>query len=87
MIEEMRDSVEFLEAQLNLGSRLDLVSEHIDEIIDTIKTMMHESTMGEEDRVSLQSLYVRANRVAEKVKEMVKERESSNLKPSSRTWE
>ena len=83
----MRDSIEFLESQLSLGSRIDLISNHIGEIMDTLRIMIQELGMDEEMKVALQSLYVRASSIAEKVKEMARERESRNLKPSSRSWE
>ncbi|MEM2003810.1 MAG: hypothetical protein QXV24_01100 [Nitrososphaerota archaeon] len=89
VISEMKETIQFLEKQLESGSRLELIINHVEDILESLDLMLSDTTLPESMRVQVEGLLIKARYISEKAKNMLDmlERETRNLKPKSRTWE
>ncbi|MEM3588793.1 MAG: hypothetical protein QXE25_02960 [Nitrososphaerota archaeon] len=89
VISEMKETIQFLEKQLESGSRLELIINHVEDILESLDLMLSDTTLPESVRVQVEGLLIKARYISEKAKNMLDmlERETRNLKPKSRTWE
>ncbi|MEM2931998.1 MAG: hypothetical protein QXI61_04050 [Nitrososphaerota archaeon] len=89
VISEMKETIQFLEKQLESGSRLELIINHVEDILESLDLMLSDTTLPESMRVQVEGLLIKARYISEKAKNMLDmlEREARNLKPKSRTWE
>ncbi|MEM3906761.1 MAG: hypothetical protein QXZ17_07840 [Nitrososphaerota archaeon] len=85
----MKETIQFLEKQLESGSRLELIINHVEDILESLDLMLSDTTLPESMRVQVEGLLIKARYISEKAKNMLDmlERETRNLKPKSRTWE
>lgn len=89
IINEMRETVQFLEKQMESGARLELIINHIDDVVESLGIMLSDTTLPENIRVEAEGLFIKARYLAEKTKSMLDmlEKENRNLKTRSRAWE
>lgn len=89
VISEMKETIQFLEKQLESGSRLELIINHVEDILESLDLMLSDTTLPESMRVQVEGLLIKARYISEKAKNMLDMlgRETRNLKPKSRTWE
>lgn len=89
VISEMKETIQFLERQLESGSRLELIINHVEDILESLGLMLSDPALPESVRVEVEELFIKARYISEKAKNMldVLEREARNLKPRSRAWE
>ncbi|MEM3156486.1 MAG: hypothetical protein QXZ49_01035 [Nitrososphaerota archaeon] len=89
VISEMKETIQFLEKQLESGSRLELIINHVEDILESLDLMLSDTALPESMRVQVEGLLIKARYISEKAKNMLDmlERETRNLKPKSRTWE
>ena len=89
IINEIRETIQFLEMQLESGSRIELIINHVEDIIESLGLMLSDTSLPENVRVEAEALYIKARYIAEKAKNILEmqERETRNLKTRSRAWE
>lgn len=89
IISEMKETIKFLEMQLESGSRLELIINHVEDIVESLGLMLSDTSLPENIRVEAEELFIKARYIAEKAKNMLDmlEKETRNLKPRSRAWE
>jgi hypothetical protein len=89
IINEIRETIQFLEMQLESGSRIELIINHVEDIIESLGLMLSDKSLPENVRVEAEALYIKARYIAEKAKNILEmqERETRNLKTRSRAWE
>lgn len=89
IINEMKEAIYFLEKQLESSSRLELVINHIEDIVESLGLMLSDTTLPENVRIEAEALFLKARYISEKAKNMLDllDRENRNLKPRSRAWE
>ncbi len=89
IINEIRETIQFLEMQLETGSRIELIINHVEDIIESLGLMLSDTSLPENVKVEAEALYIKARYIAEKAKNILEmwERETRNLKTRSRAWE
>ena len=89
IINEIRETIQFLEMQLESGSRIELIINHVKDMIESLGLMLSDTSLPDNVRVEAEALYIKARYIAEKAKNILEmqERETRNLKTRSRAWE
>jgi len=89
IIEEIKETLNFLEMQLEAGSRIEFIINHVEEIVESLALMLSDTSLPENIRVEAEALFIKARYIAEKAKNMLEmlERDTRNLRTRSRAWE
>lgn len=65
--EELKDTVDFFEEQLNSGSRLEMVANNVSEIIETIESLLLDPRLSASTLASFEELRMRALEIQRRV--------------------
>jgi len=66
--EELRDTVDFFEAQISTGSRLEMVANNIEEVIETIENLLLDPRLSPSSISEFEELRLRAIDIRRRVR-------------------
>ncbi len=89
IVDEMRETLQFLEKQLEAGSRIELIIKYVEDILESLSVMISDTSTPENIRIQAETLYIKSRYISEKAKDMLYhlEKETRDLRPRSKVWD